>query len=71
MAQTGNWDKIAGEWKQFSGEVKKQWGKLTDVELLAVNGDREILSGKIQEKYGIAKEHANRQIDKWADKLKV
>lgn len=71
MAQTGNWDKIAGEWKQFSGEIKKQWGKLTDDELLAVNGDREILSGKIQEKYGIAKEHANRQIDRWADKLKV
>lgn len=71
MAQTGNWDKIAGEWKQFTGELKKQWSKLTDDELLIVNGNREVLSGKIQEKYGIAKEHADRQIDKWADKLKV
>jgi uncharacterized protein YjbJ (UPF0337 family) len=66
-----SWNEIAGKWKQFGGEAKKQWGKFTDDELLEVNGDREILSGKIQEKYGIAKEHADRQIDKWADKLKV
>lgn len=71
MAILMNWDEIAGKWKQVSGEVKKQWGRLTDDELLEINGDREILSGKIQEKYGIAKEHANSQIDKWADKLKV
>lgn len=68
---TTNWDNIAGKWKQFTGEVKKQWGKLTDDELLEINGDREILAGRIQEKYGIAKEQADRQIDKWADKLKV
>ena len=43
----------------------------TDDELLEVNGNRDILAGKIQEKYGIAKEHANKQIDKWADGLKV
>jgi uncharacterized protein YjbJ (UPF0337 family) len=71
MAEHNNWDKVGGKWKQFSGEVKKQWGKLTDDELLEVNGDREILAGKIQERYGIAKEHADRQIDKWVDKLKV
>jgi uncharacterized protein YjbJ (UPF0337 family) len=66
-----NWDEIAGKWKQFSGEAKKQWGSLTDDEITEINGDREVLSGKIQEKYGIAKEHANNQIDKWASKLKV
>jgi uncharacterized protein YjbJ (UPF0337 family) len=66
-----NWDTITGKWKQVSGEVKKQWGKLTEDELLEVNGDREILAGKIQVRYGITKEQANRQIDKWADKLKV
>jgi uncharacterized protein YjbJ (UPF0337 family) len=71
MAEHNNWDKVGGKWKQFSGEVKKQWGKLTDDELLEVNGDREVLAGKIQERYGIAKEHADRQIDKWVDKLKV
>jgi uncharacterized protein YjbJ (UPF0337 family) len=69
MAAT--WDEIAGKWKQMSGELKKQWGKLTDDELTEINGDREMLSGKIQEKYGIAQVHANTQIDKWADRLKV
>jgi len=65
-----NWDEIAGKWKQLGGEAKKQWGKLTDDELTEINGDREILSGKIQEKYGIAKEHADTQIDKWVEKMK-
>jgi uncharacterized protein YjbJ (UPF0337 family) len=71
MAQTKNWEQVAGKWKQFSGDVKKQWGKLTDDELMQVNGNREILAGKIQEKYGITKEDANKQIDEWANKLKV
>jgi uncharacterized protein YjbJ (UPF0337 family) len=71
MATTGNWDKVSGKWKQLVGDVKKQWGTLTDDELMEINGDREILAGKLQEKYGIAKEQANMQIDKWADKLKL
>jgi uncharacterized protein YjbJ (UPF0337 family) len=72
MSQTTNqWEQVAGKWKQFSGEVKKQWGKLTDDELLQINGSRDILAGKLQEKYGLAKEQANRQIDEWANKLKV
>jgi uncharacterized protein YjbJ (UPF0337 family) len=70
-AKGGVWDQIAGKWKQLSGEVKKQWGDLTDDELLEIQGNRDILAGKIQEKYGIAKEEANRQIDAWAEKLKV
>ncbi len=71
MAQNTNWDQIAGKWQQFGGEVKKKWGKLTDDELMQINGSRDILAGKLQEKYGIAKEQANRQIDDWASKLKV
>ena len=71
MSQTTNqWEQVAGKWKQFSGEVKKQWGKLTDDELMQINGNRDILAGKLQEKYGIAKEQANKQIDEWASKLK-
>ena len=71
MAQSNNWDKVGGKWKQFVGEVKKQWGDLTDDELLEINGNREILAGKIQEKYGVTKDEANKQIDEWAEKLKV
>jgi uncharacterized protein YjbJ (UPF0337 family) len=70
MAIGNNWDQVGGKWKQFSGDVKKKWGKLTDDELLQVNGDREILVGKLQERYGIAKDEANKQIDDWAAKLK-
>jgi uncharacterized protein YjbJ (UPF0337 family) len=71
MATNGNWDKVSGKWTQLVGDVKKQWGSLTDDELMEINGNRDILAGKLQEKYGIAKEQANRQIDKWADKLKL
>jgi uncharacterized protein YjbJ (UPF0337 family) len=71
MTMATNWDEFAGKWKQIGGDAKKQWGKLTDDELMEINGDRDILAGKIQEKYGIAKVQADRQIDKWIDKLKV
>ena len=71
MDHTTNWEQIAGKWKQAKGEAKKKWGKLTDDELMQVEGNRDILVGKIQEKYGIAKEDANKQIDEWAAKLKV
>ncbi|MBZ0283840.1 MAG: CsbD family protein [Anaerolineae bacterium] len=71
MATSTNWDKVGGKWKQFIGEVKKQWGDLTDDEVMEINGNRDILAGKIQEKYGIAKDEANKQIDQWAEKLKV
>lgn len=66
-----NRDGISGKWKQYTGEMKKQWGKLTDDELLQIKGEREILAGKLQEKYGIAKDEANKQIDDWAEKLKL
>jgi len=66
----GMWDMIAGKWKQAKGEVQKQWGKLTDDDLAQVEGDREKLLGRIQERYGMTKEEANREIDEWADKIK-
>ena len=71
MTMAKNWDQIAGQWKQIRGEAKKKWGKLTDDELLQVDGNRDILAGKIQERYGIAKEEAHQQIDEWAAKLKA
>ena len=67
----GVWDRIAGSWKLVKGEAHKQWGRLTDNDLEEVRGEREILAGKIQQRYGIAKEEANRQIDQWAEKLKM
>lgn len=63
-----NWDRIQGNWKQVSGQAKAQWGKLTDDDLEVVAGRREELAGKIQERYGIAKEDAHQQLGEWMRK---
>ncbi len=62
----GAWDQVAGGWDQVKGEVRKQWGKLTADDLEQIRGEREKLAAKIQERYGMAKEEVNRQIDTWA-----
>ena len=64
-----NKDIFKGNWKQFKGKAKKQWGKLTDDDLDVVEGNADILAGKIQERYGITKDEAKKQIDehKWED----
>ncbi|MBP0615822.1 CsbD family protein [Jiella mangrovi] len=62
-----NWDQIEGKWKQFRGNAKQQWGKLTDDDLDQIDGNKDILAGKIQEQYGIEKEEAHRQIDDWVN----
>ncbi|MBP1151091.1 MULTISPECIES: CsbD family protein [Methylocaldum] len=58
-----NWDQVKGNWKQVKGTIKAQWGRLTDDELDEINGEREKLIGKIQERYGIAREEAERQVE--------
>jgi len=63
-----NWDRIAGEWKQFAGSAKTQWGKLTDDELTQAAGERDRLVGVVQARYGGAKEEAERQVDDWANR---
>lgn len=60
-----NWDQIEGNWKQFRGQARQQWGKLTDDELDQIGGKREELIGRIQERYGIAREEAERQVKDW------
>jgi uncharacterized protein YjbJ (UPF0337 family) len=56
-----NWDRVEGNWKQFTGKVKEQWGKLTDDDITQINGNREQLEGKIQAKYGYAKTRPSRK----------
>ncbi|RJP63573.1 MAG: CsbD family protein [Comamonadaceae bacterium] len=60
-----NWDTIQGNWKQLTGRAKQQWGKLTDDDLQVVAGHRDVLAGKIQERYGIAKDEAEKQLSAW------
>jgi uncharacterized protein YjbJ (UPF0337 family) len=63
-----NWDRIEGNWKQLTGKVKEQWGKLTDSDLDLIKGKRDQLVGKIQEQYGISKDEAERQVGEFADR---
>jgi uncharacterized protein YjbJ (UPF0337 family) len=60
-----NWDQVKGEWKQMKGQARTRWGKLTDDDLETAAGHRDQLEGRIQERYGIAKEQAEREVDEW------
>jgi len=66
-----NWDQIAGQWKQFTGSIKQEWGKLTDDDLDYIAGTKDRLVGRLQQKYGIAKEDAERRADRWLQSQKV
>jgi uncharacterized protein YjbJ (UPF0337 family) len=59
-----------GKWKQFRGEAKKQWGKLSDDEMDQIEGDRDKLIGKLQEKYGYTKDQASSEVDSFMNKQK-
>lgn len=60
-----NWDQIEGKWSQIRGEIRQKWGRLTDNDLEVVAGSKDKFVGRIQERYGIAKEEAQRQLDEW------
>ncbi len=60
-----NWDQIQGKWKQMKGDLRTRWGKLTDDDLHTVGGEKDKLVGVIQERYGIRKDEAQRQVDEW------
>ncbi|HNV83451.1 MAG TPA: CsbD family protein [Arenimonas sp.] len=64
-----NNDIIQGKWKQINGQIKQKWGKLTENDLTYVEGTRDYLSGKIQERYGIAKDAAEEQIKEFEKTL--
>lgn len=69
MEKLMNWDRIQGNWKQFAGNAKVKWGKLTDDDLTVINGRREQLEGKIQEHYGYGKDQVKKELDDWAATL--
>jgi uncharacterized protein YjbJ (UPF0337 family) len=60
-----NVDRIEGNWRQFKGKILQQWGKLTDDDFDVINGKREELLGKIQERHGIARDAAEKQLKDW------
>ncbi|EGT3575150.1 CsbD family protein [Citrobacter amalonaticus] len=60
-----NKDEAGGNWKQLKGKVKEQWGKLTDDDMTVIEGKRDQLVGKIQERYGYAKDQAEKEVGDW------
>ncbi|PPI86527.1 CsbD family protein [Candidatus Pantoea edessiphila] len=60
-----NKDKMSGNWKQFKGKIKEKWGKLTDNDCQCIEGKRDQLVNKIQERYGYAKDEAEREVKAW------
>ena len=62
-----NWDQLQGKWKQVKGSVKQKWGKLTDDDLDYMSGSRDQFVGRLQERYGIAKEEAQKRADAWLE----
>ncbi len=64
-----NWDQIQGNWKQMTGKVKEKWGKLTDDDLTTIAGKRDQLVGLVQQRYGYAKEQAEKELDEFTREL--
>ena len=60
-----NTDVLKGKWNQLKGNVRKQWGKLTDDDVDQIQGDTEILLGRIQERYGRTRDEAQAELDRW------
>ena len=61
-----NWDQVEGKWKQAKGSIKQKWGKLTDDDLEMIAGQRDKLVGKLQERYGMAKDAAEQEVNAWS-----
>ena len=60
-----NWDRLEGNWKVLKGQVRQKWGKLTDDDLDVIEGKRTELAGRLQQRYGYAKDEAEKNIDAW------
>jgi uncharacterized protein YjbJ (UPF0337 family) len=64
-----NWNLVEGRWKRYSGNIKESWGKLTHNDSVVFRGKREQLLGTIQERYGVADQYAEMQVDEFARSL--
>ena len=62
-----DWNVVEGKWKQLKGRAREEWGDLTDDDLEQIGGSKDRLVGKLQERYGYAKDDAERRVDEWAN----
>ena len=66
-----NEDTLKGQWNQLKGQLRKQWGRLTDDDIDKIKGDRDVLLGKLQEYYGKNREQNERDLENWLDGYKT
>jgi uncharacterized protein YjbJ (UPF0337 family) len=66
-----HWDQLEGQWKQVAADIKSKWAKLTDDDMKNLSAKKDALIGVIQERYGVMKDEAERQVDDWLAKLHV
>lgn len=64
-----NWTEVEGKWKQIKGSAREKWGKLTDDDLNVIAGRRDQFVGKLQERYAISREQAQKDLDAWMQGL--
>jgi uncharacterized protein YjbJ (UPF0337 family) len=64
-----NWQMLEGKYKEHVGAMRAKWGKLTDDDLEMAKGKRDVLVGKLQQRYGMAKDEAEKQLDSWVETL--
>lgn len=64
-----NWEQIKGNFTEYKGKIKEQWGELTDDDLDRMAGQRDQLVGKIQQRYGCSREEAERQVETWTQRF--
>jgi uncharacterized protein YjbJ (UPF0337 family) len=68
--QQMDWNRVEGNWKEMKGKVKEQWGKLTDDDLDVIAGKQDQLEGRLQQRYGYAKDQAQKEVNTWYDRQK-
>jgi uncharacterized protein YjbJ (UPF0337 family) len=64
-----NWDQIEGKWKEIKGKARSKWAKLTDEDLESIKGKKDMLLGRLQQRYGMKRDAAEREVDTWISKL--
>ncbi|MFZ5480565.1 MAG: CsbD family protein [Myxococcota bacterium] len=65
-----NWDRIKGNWNQFKGNIKQNFGQLTDDDIMQINGQQDVLLGRLQQRYGYTKDVAQQKLNDFLNNIK-
>lgn len=64
-----NWDDIEGRWNELKGRLRSKWAKLTDDDMEMIGGKKDMLVGRLQQRYGLQKDEAEREVDRWLGQI--